>query len=39
MSEDLTTIAISKDTHDKLMKKGNKGETFDDIVKKLLENE
>ena len=35
MSE-TTTIQISKETHERLLKQGVKGETFDDIIVNLL---
>jgi len=33
---DRITIAIGKDTHAALISLGNKGESFDDVIKKLL---
>ena len=36
--ENITTIQINKDTRDQLKKHGMKGETYDEIIKKLLEN-
>ena len=35
--EDITTIQITKQTRDELKKHGIKGETYDEILKKLLE--
>lgn len=35
--KNLTTIAIEKNTHNKLMEIGSKGETFDEIINELLE--
>jgi hypothetical protein len=35
--DNITTIQISKDTRDELKKLGIKGETYDEIIKKLLE--
>lgn len=35
MSND-TTIKVSKDTRDELKKMGNKGDTYDDIIIKLI---
>jgi len=35
--EDITTIQITKQTRDELKKHGIKGETYDEIIKKLLE--
>ncbi|MHB8360403.1 MAG: DUF7557 family protein [Thermoplasmataceae archaeon] len=32
-----TTIQISKDTRERLKKIGSKGQTYDEIIKKLLE--
>ena len=37
MTKKLTTISISKKTHDILMSMGRKGEPFDDILIKLIE--
>jgi predicted CopG family antitoxin len=34
--EEITTIQISKDTREELKKLGIKGETYDEIIKKLL---
>jgi hypothetical protein len=34
--ESITTIQISKDTRDELKKLGIKGETYDEIIKKLI---
>jgi len=34
--EDWTTIPLKKDTVEMLKKLGNKGETYDDIVKRLM---
>lgn len=34
--EDITTIQISKATRDKLKEQGKKGETYDEIIKRLL---
>jgi len=36
--EQITTIQISKDTRDELKKLGIKGETYDEIIKKLMES-
>lgn len=35
---DITTIPIQKDTRDKLKELGMKGETYDDIINRILEN-
>lgn len=37
VDENLTTIAIKKQTHNKLMEIGSKGQTFDEIINELLE--
>jgi predicted CopG family antitoxin len=34
---EITTIQISKPTREKLADMGKKGETYDDIIKKLIE--
>jgi len=34
--ESITTIQISKETRDKLKELGKKGDTYDEIVKRLL---
>jgi len=34
---EITTIQISKETREKLVDMGKKGETYDDIIKKLIE--
>lgn len=34
---DITTIQISKDTRDELAEMGKKGETYNEIIKKLIE--
>jgi hypothetical protein len=35
---DLTTIQISKETRDELADMGKKGETYDEIIKKLIQH-
>lgn len=35
--EDITTIQVSKEIRDKLKELGKKGETYDDVIKNLLE--
>ena len=35
----ITTIPISKQFHDWLKSKGNKGESYEDVIKKLLKAE
>ena len=35
--ENITTIQINKDTRDELKKLGMKGETYDEVIKRLLE--
>jgi len=35
---DITTIVIERETRDKLKKIGKKGETYNDIIKRLIEN-
>ena len=35
--EDVTTIQLSRGTRDQLKELGKKGETYDEIIKKLLE--
>ena len=35
--ENITTIQIDKTTRDELKKRGMKGETYDEIIKKVLE--
>lgn len=37
MSEELTSIKIRKETRDVLKSVGKKGETYDDIINKLLD--
>ncbi|UCE95765.1 MAG: hypothetical protein JSV51_08670 [Candidatus Bathyarchaeota archaeon] len=37
MSEELTSIKIRKDTRDALKNVGKKGETYDDIINRLLD--
>ena len=34
---EMTTIAVSKETKTKLDKRGNKGQTYDEIIQELLE--
>lgn len=34
----ITTIAVSRETHSTLMRVGSKGETFDDVLAKVLQN-
>ena len=36
MKEEKTTIELSKETRDKLKELGKKGETYDEIVRRLL---
>ena len=36
---DTTTIPISKEFHDWLKSKGRKGESYEDVIKKLLKSE
>ena len=36
MAKEITTIQISKETRDKLKELGKKGETYDEIIKRLL---
>jgi len=36
--ENITTIQIGKDTREELKKLGMKGETYDEIIKKLIEH-
>jgi hypothetical protein len=36
-SRGITTIQIAEETRDALKRRGRKGETYDDIIKKLLE--
>jgi predicted CopG family antitoxin len=36
--EKITTIQISKETRDELKELGKKGETYDEVIKKLLEH-
>ena len=36
MSNEGTTIWVSKDNHDRLMQKGKLGESFDDIISRIL---
>ena len=36
MSKDLTTIQISKELRDTLKELGKKGETYEDIIKRLI---
>ena len=35
----VTTISVSKEFHDWLTNKGNKGESYEDVIKKLIRNE
>ena len=35
-TDDVTTIKVSKRTRDELAKLGNKNETYEDIIKKLI---
>jgi predicted CopG family antitoxin len=35
---DLTTIQISKETRDELAEMGKKGETYDEIIQKLIQH-
>jgi len=37
-SKDMTTIQVSKKLRDKLKEQGKKGETYDEIIEKLLRN-
>ncbi|MEM3563496.1 MAG: hypothetical protein QXR19_09720 [Candidatus Jordarchaeaceae archaeon] len=37
MTKDLTTIQLSKTVRERLKKLGKKGETYDDIIKRLIE--
>ena len=37
MKEEITTIQISKEIRDQLKELGKKGETYDEIIRKLLE--
>jgi predicted CopG family antitoxin len=37
MAKDATTIRISTDLRDRLKKLGRKGETYEDIIERLLE--
>lgn len=39
MIKDKTTIQITKETHTKLISRGKKGETFEQIISKLLEED
>jgi hypothetical protein len=39
MSQTETRIPCSKDTREKLKQRGNKGETYDEILNRLLEDE
>ncbi len=34
----LKTIKIKEKTHQKLLQKGRKGESFDDVINRLIEN-
>jgi len=36
-SRGITTIQIAEETRDMLKRRGKKGETYDDIIRKLLE--
>jgi hypothetical protein len=36
-NEEITTIQITKATRDELKKHGTKGDTYDEIIRKLLE--
>jgi predicted CopG family antitoxin len=36
MAQDLTTIQISKEARDRLKELGKMGETYDDVIKKLI---
>ena len=36
-NNDITTIQLSRETRDQLKELGKKGETYDEIIKKLLE--
>jgi len=36
MSKGITTIQVTKETRNKLKELGKKGETYDDIIRKLL---
>jgi glucan phosphoethanolaminetransferase (alkaline phosphatase superfamily) len=38
MSHDSTRIPVQKETREKLKSRGKKGETYDEIINKLLEN-
>ena len=38
MKEEITTIQISKEIRDQLKELGKKGETYDEIIRKLLES-
>jgi SOS response regulatory protein OraA/RecX len=37
MSKDVTTVRISTELRDKLKKLGTKGETYEDVIQRLLE--
>lgn len=37
--QEITTIRISKSLHNRLIEKGKKGDTFEDIIGRLLEAE
>ncbi|MEM2959379.1 MAG: hypothetical protein QW261_13860, partial [Candidatus Jordarchaeaceae archaeon] len=37
MTKDLTTIQLSKTVRERLKKLGKKGETYDDIIRRLIE--
>ena len=37
MVKDITTIKIKKETHTVLCALGHKGETFDDLIRRLIE--
>jgi hypothetical protein len=37
MSDEITTIKVSKTSRDELAKLGSKGDTFDTIIRRLLE--
>lgn len=36
MSKDITTIQVSRETRDALVKLGGKGDTYDDIIRRLI---
>lgn len=37
--DETTTIVVEKTTHERLMKVGNKRQTFDDIINELLDSQ